>query len=688
MRQTAKLLPLCGALALCGPALASPTERFEVTTAEQLDRGEPRGTFISSDGEVAVGRGSRRLKSAPYALLWSSVRDARGAVYFGTGGEAHLLQASGDTPRRVADLQGLLVTALAAGPGGKLLAGVMPGAKIVEVDPASGKWRQLAHLPAEHIWALLYDARQRRIYAASGAPGKIFTLPAGGGTPTVYYDPEEQHLLCLARAKDGALLAGSADKAILYRVTARDRATALADFSASELQDVEVARDGTLYLAVNAFQPKDSGLPRFDRQEKCEGGTPIRLPKEKKKEPEKVRPSELRPGAKEGKGAVFRLSPDGTLEQLLALDKGYFTNLQLDPDGALWAAEGAEGRVFLVREDRTVLKALDLPERQALALAVGGREQYLGTGDAGALYRILPGPAKDAAYVSEALDAQHPARWGNLRYEASGPLAVSSRSGQTAKPDKTWTPFAAARPVAERVVRLTSPPGRYLQVRLAWPRGGGARLRSFVSYYLPQNQRARVTEVTAEPAQGDKDKPRLPRITLRWKVENPDKDQLVYRVHAREELGQQWRLISGKDPLEKAELEWNTESVPDGHYRVRISASDERANGPELTLVDERVSDRVLVDNRRPQVVGLAVGSREVSGEARDSFSIIRRVEVAVDDEPWRLIAPTDGIYDSPTEPFRFPLPAGLASGPHVLAVRATDEAGNVGVAQVNLRPR
>jgi hypothetical protein len=94
----------------------------------------------------------------------------------------------------------------------------------------------------------------------------------------------------------------------------------------------------------------------------------------------------------------------------------------------------------------------------------------------------------------------------------------------------------------------------------------------------------------------------------------------------------------------------------------------------------------MLVDNRKPTVTGLAARYPQVSGTARDSYSPIKRIEYSIDGENWRLVGPLDGIFDSPGEAFRFKLPADVPRGNHVLAVRAFDEAGNVGVAQIKFK--
>lgn len=662
-------------------ATAVPTAIFRVSTFAELDKGEPHGTFISSKGEVVVGRSSKRLKVST-AMMWSTVRDNTGTVYFGSGDEGALFETKGDVVRKVAQLNGVLITSLALGPTGKLLAAIIPEAKIIEIDIKTGQWRQLARLSAQYIWSLLYDAKAQRIYAASGSPGKIFMIPEPGGTPQIYYDPEEQHLLCLAQTSDGALLTGGADKAILYRITNKGVGTALHDFDATELRDVLVSPQGSIYVAVNKFERKGSGLPRFDRTEEGEEGTAIRTVTNDKTK-HKTRAQEFRPGAKKGKGALYRLDSNGRADQLLDLDDGYFTDLKLDANGTLWAGDGTQGKVYLVRPDRTVMTAFDFPERQVLALAINGNgPSYIGTGDSGTIYRISAGPSKASEYLSQIFDAKFTARWGNVQYLASENMQLESRSGNTAKPDKTWNGWKPAKPQnkAVAVAQVVSPPGRYLQLRMRWPVATEGMLRSFNIYYLPQNQPPQLADITVE---GSKEKPHSAKLKIRWKVENPDGDTLDYRLYYREEMGLTWRLISGLDPLDKTEFEWDTESIPDGYYRVKVVTSDEMDNSPEATLNDSQISERLLIDNRKPEIANLSVRQLWVSGIARDSYSSIKRIEYSIDSKAWRLISPQDDIYDSPTEAFRFHLPDDVAPGAHVLAIRALDEADNMGVNQI-----
>jgi hypothetical protein len=375
----------------------------------------------------------------------------------------------------------------------------------------------------------------------------------------------------------------------------------------------------------------------------------------------------------------------------------------------LWEASGSNGRVYQVREDasgRTISTTLDFPERQVLFIDLGdGGAPLIGTGDAAALYRV-GATAKDAVYLSKSLDAQWAARWGKLHFGGTG-VELSTRTGNTQKPDATWSAWQTlagteARPEGG-VGRVQSPGGRFLQIR-AHLAGTKSVLRELTAYYLPQNQRARVSEVTVgdEPS-GTHHLLSLQKaphahsavLHVRWKVENPDDDELDYRAYFREEADPTWHLIGGPDPLTKAEVDWNTEALPDGHYLVRVVASDEKANAKDDALESELTSAPALVDNKRPEVGPIEVSTPPVkkgvaavavaSGRAKDSASPITELAYSVDGGDFVAASAKDGVFDDLEESFSIRLP-GLSPGTHTLAVRAVDSAENLGAAQLSFR--
>jgi hypothetical protein len=503
-------------------------------------------------------------------------------------------------------------------------------------------------------------------------------------------------VVTLLGAADGRLLAGTSEEAILYRVSLDGRAEALHDFEAEEVRAIARSRDA-LYVAVNDFE-KSAGAATPPPGPPPAKGTKITLSTAGAPSSAGSLP---RPGQRKAKAAIYRLEPDGRIEQIFSLADGYFTSLVLDDDGGAYVATGTHGKVYRILPDRSVTLAIDLPERQALSLVRSGTSFLVGTGDVGGIYRAHPSSGTDATYLSKVLDAEYPARWGMLRWHGAKGLSIETRAGNTAKPDASWTGW-------KRLERLqvggdggaghvSSPPARYLQYRVALG-GPAGRLRDVSVHYVPQNQRARVTELTladaptsgvatAAAASSSAGAARVhsPVLKLRWKVENPDGDDLSYRLAFREDNEVVWRALGGPEPLTKPEYDWNTESIPDGMYVVRVTTTDEKANPKERSLDSVFFSRPLLIDNRKPEVVGMEVRYPHVAGRARDGGGNITQIEYAVDGGDWQLVAPTDGIFDDLVEPFSFRLPA-LSPGAHALTVRAWDSADNVGVAQTTVR--
>jgi outer membrane protein assembly factor BamB len=666
-----------------------------VTSYRDFEEGEASGVLLSSFGEAASGFSSARI-NLPEAVVFSSVTAPDGTVYFGTGDEGVVYAYQKGKVKQLCKLDAVLISALAVGDHGRLFVGAMPGGKIFAVEH-DGKNREVAHLGAEHVWSLAYDDTKRTLYAATGPRGQLFAIDGSEpGRSTVQsrvrmiYDSGEKHLLSLIRGEGGALYAGSADQAILYRISPTRRGAdvhALHDFEGDEIRAI-ARKDSVLYVAVNEFQKtnpsaSDSSGPVPSR------GTKMIIPAESAAAPAPGRD-------RRGKGAVYRVDSDGRVEQLHALANGYFTSLYVTPDGDVYAASGSNGRVYLIHPDRTVQTAFDFPERQVLTLAFAGPEHLLGTGDAGAIYRVSAEPPTNAGWTSKVFDAQFPSHFGSVRWGGSGGLTVETRSGNTSHPDNTWSTWQA--PLRTRslpdggVGKVASSDARYLQTRVNFAKR--SHLRDFSIYYQPQNQRARVNEIVVSDESSAKrtsstqrtQKPHSPVVKLRWKVENPDDDELVYRLFFREEGEFNWKPIGGPEPLSRAEFDWNTESIPDGNYEVKLVASDERANPKEQALEHSLTSAPFLVDNRKPELDQIQVVYPTASGRAHDSFSSIAELAFSVDGGDWQPFASRDGVLDDPIEEFTVKLPAGLTAGTHSLAIRAVDAADNVGAAQIAFR--
>jgi outer membrane protein assembly factor BamB len=694
-------LVLCSLALLAVPAGAVVTATWGVETYPQWDAGDATTTLITSAGELRPGWDIKRTALEGDAV-WSALRLADGSVLLGSDAGGAIFRFAGDASKRLVTLPGAIaVVALTQTSDGTVYAGAMPGNKLWKVDVATGKATPTAPLgkdkEVETVWSLASIGNT--VYAGTGPTGRLFAVT--GGAAKEVFATEDKRITALAVTSDGAVWLGTSDRALVFRFDPKlGKARAMADFAGNEVTALAAFRDGVVAAANDLAEPpatigKTAAQLEAAEKPNAAKGQVARPPEVGSKpgaDKEPVAVTDLgRKGAKKGKGALFRIGKDARLEQLHALTQTYFTSLALRLDGAVFAGAADKGRVYMVASDDSVATAFDVDERAVSQLWFDGQLLGFTTDDTTAAYRAT-GRASQARYISDAFDAKAVAQFGRLTWSAAGKVKLETRSGNTAKPGVGWSDWQAPSQIAKtgggsESGKIASPVGRYLQFRIALE-DDAARVRRVTSYYVPQNQPTTVQDVTVDIAAREstptlKDlaaKPRSPLLSVKWKVENPDSDDTRYLLEARRDGEANWRPIqTGKLPLTATTWEWNTETYPDGWYRVRVTASDAAANSPDRVLTSNQTTTMFAIDNTRPLIDGLSVSYPRGQLRATDALSTINEMAFSVDDGPWQLGAAADGVFDDLAEDLRIELPVGLPRGSHTLSVRVADAAGNVG---------
>jgi hypothetical protein len=342
-------------------------------------------------------------------------------------------------------------------------------------------------------------------------------------------------------------------------------------------------------------------------------------------------------------------------------DDFHYLSLALDERGNPYVGTGAEGRVYTVDNTHAVSLLADTTERQIAAIGVLGRSRFVVGSDPAVFHRVVSIGGPDSVWTSKALDAGLRARFGHITWRSTGSLEVALRTGDTQTPDATWSPWS--NPVTEGAA-TSSPPGRFVQVR-ARLLDANATIADVTLAFVTENLRAVITEVAARDASGGAHEPAKESSTLpssgneppkhdsvvhvTWKVDNPDNDELRYRVQFRHEGQGRWMdATQPTEVLTKPELEWDTAALPEGKYRLRVDASDEMANPPGEVTHDAFVSAPVLVDNTPPVFKTIAMQGRRLRAEVIDGVGPISRVEVAIDGRlEWHPLNPVDGVFDT-----------------------------------------
>jgi hypothetical protein len=673
-----KRLSLLAAAALAGTVVvalapvgeAVNTRTFTLDSSADLSAGVLDRTAVTSDGQVTVGAEIQRIAPDPAAAsVWSILDMGDGSALVGTGVDGRVYRVEGGRATLYAETGAVVVTALARGEDGAVYAATLGEGKIFRLRPPQNNRPQppelFVQLPdTEHVWAIAWDRTRHVLVAGTGPHGKLFAVDRAGH-PSVVFDSDEPHIYSLALGADGTIYAGAGGgHAILFAVRAPGNVRAMARFPGDEVKSIQVAGE-ELIVAANEFAEPPEPPRRTTAQTRVPtpGGAST-----------SGRP---RPG----RGSVYRVRANGTTERIYNNTDAHVTALELDREhgNEVYAALGAGGRIVAIAPDRTSRIAIDVDETQVLALALTGRARLFGTGDTGVVYSLVSARPAGATWTSRVLDASTVSRWGAVRWRGTGALDWEARSGNSDTPDNTWSAWAPLS--ADGVVQ--SPAARYLQVRARFTRDPNTVMRAVTVYYLPTNQRPVLTEVTAEAKTGD---PRPQAVKIAWKVDNPDGDAIRYRLRFRGDAEQNWRQVLRQGEfLTTTSYDWSVEGLPEGYYRVQVEASDEAANPPDETERDVRESEPVLVDNTPPRVTAAVAGGL-VRGDVTDGASAVTRVEMSVDTQEWRPLRARDGVLDERTEQYEAALPALTDGGEHVVAIRAYDEAGNVGTASATFR--
>ncbi len=446
--------------------------------------------------------------------------------------------------------------------------------------------------------------------------------------------------------------------------------------------------------------------------------------------------------------AVYRLAPDGAPQELWnARDELVYT-LGLSPDGKLLLGTGNRGTVIQLDGKNVFSNLAKTASSQVTGLAPGtGGKVFLCTANPGKVFTLGPDNEPEGSFESQTFDARLFSQWGLLEWwgessdSRSAPKAGSTearialyvRSGNTSNPEKNWSPWAG--PYTHgKGERVNCPPARFAQWKAVLRRGDGRTPDlSWVSLsYLPknspptidaillQNPGVRVQGFQAAPQGPTPAQPvqlRIPPPLLQpggfvvptppqpqpqrfdpppqgfaqkgyqavvWSARDDNDDELVYSIYYRGEGEKNWKLL--KDKVEQKFSSWDTSTMPDGAYYLKIVASDAPSNPPEDTLTAERESDRFEVDNTPPVIENLRAEPTSpdvhVHFDARDSYSAIAHTEYSLDAGEWTMAFPVGRLTDSPQQSYDLTL-RGLASGEHTLAVRVHDQFENGATSKV-----
>jgi hypothetical protein len=739
-RTLRQLLIATAFVAALATADAAGPVFWQVSTRADLLKGEVDNLSIDPDGRLILGPLNELIADTSAPFLWTLAQGQDGAVFVGSGndGKVFRLDATGKltTFFKAAEAE---VHALALAPGGGLYVATSPGGKVYKVDPG-GSSSVFFDPEDKYIWSLVVDGAGN-VWAGTGEKGVIYRIsPDGKGT--VFYRTGSTNVVSLALDPGGSVLAATEAPGKVLRIDRNGKAFVLLSSPFREIHALRVGTGGVIYAAA------------IDGA-RGEGERPETPPEPLKSTPVPSVSTEITaisiidvgvpaapddrgrgPGApsRASKGAVYRISPDGLWDLLWesADDSPY--DLAVEGDGAVLIATGNQGKLYRLEGDPPRATLLGrAPAKQVTRFLSTPRGDYYATANPGKVLRLGPGRAARGTYESDVRDTQTLSIWGTISWRGSTPsgsrIEVFTRSGNTERPDDTWSPWDGpyGSPDGQQIL---SPKARYLQWRATLSGTGETPvLTSVTSAYLQRNLRPKVTSITVSPPgvvfqkpfstgeleiSGYEDStpdgrpggtptsgspagssPAAPTLgrriyqkglqTIQWKAEDPNNDKLWFDILYRSEGSTQWKVLKRDwtDPI----YVWDTTSVPNGTYLVRIVASDAPSNPPGSALRADLDSMTFDVDNTPPVIRVTGVrrdGSRTIIAfEVSDDQSPVQRVDYSIDSEQWRRLNPLDGIADSRLERYELVVDGDVSS--KTIVLRAADTMNNVATSRVDV---
>ena len=692
-------------------ASAVNTSLWKQQNHADFDAGKPNNLSLTSTGDVMLSPKIDAFTKLKETQVWALVEDSAGNLYAGTGNEGKIykIAADGDTAELYYNSPEVTIYSLAVGPDDALYAGTGPDGLIYKITDAATPPKTLLNEADKYVWALKFDDAGN-LYAATGTDGKIYKITSDGES-SVLFDAEEKNIMTLLLHENG-FYAGSSDNGIIYHIMEDGTAKVIYQAKEKEVRALEMDTQGNLYAAVVTSEPAE---PSRGRRGSNGPPTPSGPPP---------------PGGgapQENKSNIYKIRPDGTAISIWNSPEPLILAIVLESDSQILVGTGDEGKLYRVNPmSGDHVEIGKCSANQVVAIhqkkVDGDTKTLLATGNPGKLFNLTATYVEEGTLESTVHDARSLSRWGKLSWEgemADGTaISFSTRTGNTKKPDDTWSDWSDELTSAEGS-QVPNGDGQYVQWRAKLTTSDTAQtpvLKKVTLASVQANIEPRFTSIEIDDgtdggnqetgrrapggnlpppsrrggdsggSSGGSDEPSK-KWKISWTVEDANSDTLQYTLHYKGVDESNWRLL--KKELSSANYEWDITTVPDGRYTLKVVATDKLSNPVGWAKSAEKMSMPVEIDNTQPAIGEIQVtengdNTYKIACDITDMSTPIQKAVYKIDsDEHWKAIFPDDGIFDSKQE--QLLLETGeLSEGVHTIIIQVTDSAQNMAVGRAN----
>jgi hypothetical protein len=748
-RRTTWVCLLAATFSIVAPAWAEHTRFWRQSDYSDFQKGTPDGVALRSDGKLTPAPRFVPYADSDLAYLYMLRVDSKGRLYGAGGSDAKVVRlVAAGKPTIVFESPELAAQTIAFDAQDNLYVGTSPDGKVYKVT-ADGKRTVFFDPKAKYIWAIAFDSTGT-LFVATGDRGEVFTV-APDGTGKLFYKSDERHARSIAFDSKDNLLIGTDPTGQIIRVNVTRKPNAapvagpgfiLYETDKKEVTSLLVDPQGVLYASAIGDKPRPTpGAPP---------PVPIPPPPVNPGAAPGPQPPQQPPGTPAvffatmtGGASVVRINPDGSPEEIWTSRDDLIYSMTLSPAGKLWLGTGNTGALIELDGNGLFARIAKAPSAQITGFVpVPGGLIYAATANPGKVFSIGPGFAAKGSFESDTFDAHTFSHWGRITWfgehaTAPGKVAIYVRSGNTSRPENSWSPWSGPYKNAAGET-VTCPAARFIQYKVEFldTDAGGPPEVSWVSLaYQPINVAPEIDAIqiqdpgvrvqgfgvggappqaspqvhqpqkpsdaaNSQPAGGGDSAPRIQRPepplqgladktaqSVVWIAHDDNDDDLIFSVYYRGEGQKNWLLL--KDKIDQHYYSWDSNTMPDGAYYLKVVGSDSPSNPPAQALTAEKESDRFEVNNTQPEIrdlraesAGQPHGTVRIRFDAHSPHTDLAKVEYNLDAGTWLPVFPVGLLTDAPEESYNFPL-ANLSAGEHTLAVRASDRFDNLTVSKI-----
>ena len=634
---------------------------------------------------------------------------------------------------------------VATSPDGKVYKVTPAGQKSVFFDPKTKYIWALAVDSQGNVFVATGDKGQVFVVAPDGQ-GRIFYQSQERHARSLAFDSKGN--LLIGTEPDGLIIRIEVQRKPGGGIPAAGAPFVIYETSKSEVTSLVEDSSGNLYAASVgnkvSIQQFPGMNPAVAPQAAPSAGTPqgvIVLQGQQESPVTQATPYPL-PSAPTGGAEVVQIAPDGSPQTLWSSRTDLVFSMILTPAGKLLLGTGDQGTIIELEGNETYSSIAKTASAQVTSLVPGPDGKiFVATANAGKIFTLGSGYQPGGSFESGTFDAKIFSNWGRLTWwgeggAMQGNVAFYVRSGNTSSPENNWSPWAGPYKTSG-AGQVECPPARFVQWKAVFLDPDGKSAISWVSLaYRPKNVAPVIDDIALQdagvrvvgfpsqpggigaaasvqlraphgagggnpsPPPADTEAAARNRVeippqgfeekgyqSVLWNAHDDNDDDLIYTIYYRGEGERNWRLL--KDKLTQRYYSWDTTSMPDGAYYLKIVASDSPSNPSGQALSAQRESDRFEIANTPPRIDNLhaevGASTLTISFEGVSSSDPIARAQYSLDGGDWQIVLPVGELSDAPKESYRIQIP-GVAAGEHTVAVQVADRFDNAATVKATVK--